>query len=432
MTTSTVVLTGAACGIGRAAARRFAADGWRCVLLDRNRDALSEVVAGLPAVAGGDHEGRCIDLSDGEQIRSLASIATPISAIVNNAGMSDPSGVPLVEQTPEQQATLLALNLLGPDAMVSALAPRLAPNARVVNVASGAGLRAIPFRGLYSPTKAGLIAQSLAMARSRPELMVTVLCPGFVRTKLVDRLIAAGRLDPIAAVAKTPLGRLAEPVEMAEALVFLASPAAEAIRGQVVSLCGGSSVYGGSRACEPAVEATLPLDAPLAATVIADARGFAREVERQLSRAEGNGAAYPAVIDGTALTVEPGASTTVMASVHEAARRFVARHSKTASLTLLLAVSAEGSRDAAPGSATEGTAGTGAAVASDDWRRAGARAAARMLVSTLACELAPRGLRVNAVEVAAGTEPARVAGLLDYLAGARGQYLTGQTLRVVA
>src|SRR5690606_4018111 len=144
-------------------------------------------------------------------------------AILNNAGATESSTLPLVEQDTERLERLLALNLAAPAAVVDACSHLLKPGARVVNVASGAGLAAIPWRGAYSPSKAGLIAQTFALAEARPDLCVSVLAPGFVRTELVEGLIQAGRLKPEGAVAKIPLGRMAAPAEMAQALFFLAS-----------------------------------------------------------------------------------------------------------------------------------------------------------------------------------------------------------------
>ncbi len=464
---ATVLITGAASGIGRAAATCFAANGWRCLLVDRNGEALQQVLADVEALApraaesdGLRHEIRCIDLTDAQQIASLADLSGPIDAVINNAGMSDTSGVPLTEQAPQRQAALAALNLAAPLAVVAALQSKLAPRARIVNVASGAGLRAIPFRGYYSATKAGLIAQSRALAQARPELAVTVLCPGFVRTELVASLIAAGRLDARQAVAKIPLGRMAEPAEMAEMMRFLASPGAAAISGQVLALCGGSSIYGGSRVCDPATAAPLPMDMPLALTVTGDAAGqwadsLRADVQGEttlLPQAAATTAAqqptaYPGVVDVSALqAVMPGSISGsevpgTLAIVHEAARRFAAQHARDASLTILLpadyATADEPGRvrpgRVRPGHVRPSHAGSsGDAASLADWRSAGDAAAARMLIATLACELAPRALRVNAVEVSPGIRPEHLRPLLHTIAGARAQFLTGQTLRACA
>ena len=435
----TVLITGAASGIGRAAARRFAADGWRGVFVDRDGEALAALGRELP----GRHALRTVDLTDPRSIAALADVAGPLDAVINNAGRSDPGGLGLVDQPAERQAGLAALNLAAPAAVVRAVAGQLAAGARIVNVASGAGLRAIPWRGWYSATKAGLIAQSRALAAARPDLAVIVLCPGFVRTELVDGLIAAGRLDPGQAVAKTPLGRMAEPDELADAMRFLASPAAAVIRGEVVSLCGGSSVYGGSRPSTPSTAPPRPRDAPLELTVAGDPDGAWRALAGPAGRG-GPAAAvapYPGTIDAGPLAAPPGGLTV---AVHEAARRFAAAQARDASLTLLLPAEAGADPSAAGPSSGAGRAGdaqAGDTRAIDERAidaaidaavaRAGDAAAARMLVATLACELAPRALRVNAVAVSPGVDRAALRALLHHVAGARSQYLTGQTLRTM-
>lgn len=391
----TVLLTGAASGIGRATAGRLAAAGHRCILVDRNASALQALRAALPAPAGQAHVAHVAhvtDLTDADQIAALADGMPRLDALINNAGMTDSSNRPTVEQSNEDWQRLLDLNLRAPARMVAALRDRLASGARVVNVASGAGLRAIPWRGGYSPSKAGLIAQSRALAQADADLRVTVLCPGYVRTELVAGLIASGRLDTARAVAKIPLGRLADPDEIACALAFLAGTHAAPLAGGLLCVDGGSSVYGGSQVYEPAASgACISLDTPLSLTV----RGDWPPVPD-----DGAPEGYPAVLDATVLSSPPGRR---LAAALQAARRF--DHEGPASLTLLLPAGEDLS-----------------------WDHAGDHAAARMLVASLACEWGPAARRINAVEVAPGTDPATLAPLLRFVAGARAQYLTGQVL----
>ena len=399
--TFTVLITGAASGIGRAAANQFAAQRWRCVLVDRDAEGLDRLIHDLPPPAEGAHQPCVADLTCSTDIQALAATVPALDALINNAGLSDSRNIPLAEQTSADLDRLLALNLHAPAALVQALAPRLGPGARIVNVASGAGLRAIPWRGSYSPGKAGLIAQTQALAHARPDWCVTVLSPGFVRTELVESLIAAGRLRPEGALAKIPLGRMAAPEEMAAALVFLANPAAAPLSGQILAVDGGSSIYGGSQALPPSTLSPLPQQTPLALKVEGDVPDlWLAELPDQAALA------YPACLDTTPRHAPSGR---VLQSVHAAATRFAARYPQQASLTLLLPTPAQ-----------------------VDWSQAGESAAARMLVATLAGEWGARALRINALEVPTDMAPACWEPLVHFIAGASAQYMTGQTLSLAA
>ncbi|WKU20055.1 SDR family NAD(P)-dependent oxidoreductase [Advenella alkanexedens] len=399
----TVLITGAASGIGRAAAMLFAGRGWQCMLVDRDAQALAALLPVLPSHGGQEHISRVADLTCTAEIFSLADPALPLDAVINNAGMSDTSGLPLIQQDSTQLERLLALNLQAPAYMVEALSAQLVPRARIVNVASGAGLHAIPWRGAYSASKAGLIAQTRALAKARPEWRVSVLCPGFVRTELVDELIAGGRLDPATAVAKIPLGRMAQPQEMAQALFFLASAEAAPLSGECISIDGGSAVFGGSKAFLPSVHKNRPLDAKMSLRLF-DCPDVAWEhalLERQPDAADKT---YAATIDFSALKTDTGQ---LLRAVHRAAVRYAQCNKAGSSLTLLL-----------PAEKHDETA----------WQTGSDRAAARMLVATLACELGPSAMRVNAIEMAADSSPAALAPVVRFVAGAGAQFLTGQII----
>ena len=150
----TVLLTGAASGIGRATAWRLAREGRRCVLVDRNAEALHALRTALRSEGAAlDHLARVADLTDPDQIHALADGLPPLDAIINNAGMTDASNLPAVDQADDNWQRLLNLNLHAPARLLRALHGRLTRHARIVNVASGAGLRAIPMRGAYSPAR---------------------------------------------------------------------------------------------------------------------------------------------------------------------------------------------------------------------------------------------------------------------------------------
>lgn len=405
----TILITGAASGIGRASAMLFANRGWRCVLVDCNATALTQLMQTLTAVKGAGgvkHLVRTVDLTQATQIQSLADPSLALDAVINNAGMSDTSGLPLVDQDAAQLDRLVSLNLRAPALVVQALLPQLAPGARVVNVASGAALRAIPLRGAYSATKAGLLAQTQALAAARPDLVVSVLCPGFVRTELVAELIDIGRLHLADVVAKIPLGRIADPQEMAEALFFLASEAAAPLCGERFSLDGGSSVFGGSTPFKAAEFPPLPSDSPVAYR-LAGKPVAPWTAALPAEGAPGAPGQYTAILDFSCLHAQSGQ---MLHTAHEAARRYAGQNTAHSSLTLLLPA-----HDPAA-----------------SWQQAGDMAAARMLIATLACELGPRTMRVNAIKMDPAVCPSELAPLLRFVAGARAQFLTGQTIRAHA
>jgi len=393
------LLTGAAGGIGQATAMRLARQGQRCVLIDRDADALQALCAALPPVARGEHVARALDLTDPAQIDALRD-ALPgdlpaLDAVVNNAGMTDPSQLPLVQQTPENWQRLLDLNLHAPARLLRALHGQLRPGARIVNVSSGAGLHAIPWRGAYSPSKAGLIAQSRAAAQVYPAYRFHVLCPGFVETPLVQELIRSGRLHPDRAIAKIPLGRLATPDDMACALAFLAGAESRGLRADPLCVDGGTSVFGGSQPYAPCPHPVMPCDAPLTLTVHGDWTG---PLPEPAPAPDG----YAAVLDTTVCASPPGQR---LAATLAAARRFVHDTPASASLTILLP------RDT-----------------DDNWEHAGEHAAVRMLIATLACEWGPDARRINAIETGAHVALDALWPVLRFVAGAQAQYVTGQAL----
>ncbi|GGA75130.1 hypothetical protein GCM10011385_31440 [Nitratireductor aestuarii] len=389
----TVLLTGAASGIGREAALHFAASGWRVLAVDRDREGLDRLLGELQ---GSNHLALQLDLTSAEEIASLGELDCTIDAVVNNAGMSDTSGTPLVEKTEAELQRLYALNTQAPALIFRALREKLVPGARIVNVSSGAGIKAIPLRGAYSPSKAAVIAQSQALAKTCPEFTVTCLCPGFVRTDLVESLIAAGRLDPAQAVSKIPLGRMASTAEMARAVTFLAGEGARPFTGQTFVYDGGSSIYGGSARVAPTERQLVSHDVATRYTLVDGPEDFLSDVPA---------GTYPAVIDFSPLKAAEGK---LAQAVHTAAVRFAAEHQADAALTLVLPPRS---------SVTE-------------WEQAGDEAAAEMLVRTLACELASSARRVNAVRL---NGPASAAGeFISFIAGVEAQFLTGQILELGA
>lgn len=397
----TVLITGAASGIGHSTAVLFAQKGWRCVLLDHDAQRLQQLQAELESHHPQGHLGRAVDLCDLDKIEAIAKDLPILDALINNAGISH-SGASALEPLNEKvPSSLLALNLSAPARMVKACESRLRVGARVVNTTSGAALRAIPNRGLYSPSKAGLLAQTRALAQVKPHWTVTSLAPGFVRTELVQRLMDNGKLDPAQAVTKVPMGRMAEPDEMAHALYFLGAQVPACFSGQQLVVCGGSSVYGGSQKLPAAEYKCVPNETPLHLLTPAPLPGSWSGIDAETHAFEASVPGYVGVIDASALLVPIGQ---ILRATQQAAMTFFREQTAPASLTLLLP-----SRPV-------------------PWDQAGDLPAARMLVSTLAVEWGFKGLRINALEISDAVLPTDCLAMLRFVAGAYAQYMTGQTL----
>ncbi|MFP5473267.1 MAG: SDR family NAD(P)-dependent oxidoreductase [Gammaproteobacteria bacterium] len=252
-TAATALITGAADGIGWATAQCLAQRGWRVALLDLRTEAAQARAAEL----GPQHLGLDCDVSDAGSVQVAVAAAQSalgrIDALVNNAGIGE-QAAPTLAQTAEGFDRVLAVHLRGSFLMTQAVLgfmreqPRDARGNRgaVVNIGSIASFGGIPGRNAYSAAKAGVLGMTRALACewAREGIRVNAVAPGYVRTALVAALAERGDVDARAVAERTPLGRMAEPEEIAEAIAFLASPAASYVTGATLSADGGWSVLG--------------------------------------------------------------------------------------------------------------------------------------------------------------------------------------------
>jgi len=238
----TVVVTGGAKGIGRATVRRFAALGDRVVALGRDEAALSA----LPAAEA---ETRVCDVTEEGAVVTTFRDIGPVDVLVNNAGMGE--SAPLHQTTLQSWQRHLGVNATGAFLCMRAVVPGMRERGAgaIVTVASTAGRVGVPYTSAYTASKHAVIGLTRAVAAelAGTGVRVNAVCPTFVRTEMTDRSVAhiverTGRTpeqaqDALAAA--SPLGRLLEPDEVADAIVHLASPAAAAISGQAWVIDGG-------------------------------------------------------------------------------------------------------------------------------------------------------------------------------------------------
>lgn len=239
-----VLVTGASRGIGAAVAHAFAATGDRVGLhYGTRRDAAVALRDSLP---GDGHVVAGADLADPEAIRRMvdevADALGGIEVLVNNAGVFEPHAAAETsyEQWQEAWRHTLGVNLIGAANVTWCALQHMGPGGRIVNVSSRGAFRGEPNHPAYGASKAGLIAfgQSLARALGERRISVTAVAPGFVETDMAATELAgeSGRRRR----AESPLGRVARPEEIAAAVHYLASPAAELASGAVLDVNGAS------------------------------------------------------------------------------------------------------------------------------------------------------------------------------------------------
>ncbi|MGV0906745.1 SDR family oxidoreductase [Mycobacterium novum] len=238
LTGRTAIITGASRGIGLAIGQRLAQAGANVVLTSRDQQSADAAAAqidgnalGVAAhVAEDDAAQRCVDLT----LERFGSI----DILVNNAG-TNPAFGPLIDQDHGRFAKIFDVNLWGPLLWTSCAVKSWMGEhgGAVVNTASIGGMSSAPLMGMYNATKAALIhvTKQLALELS-PGVRVNAICPGVVRTKLAEVL---WQEHEQALSTTMPLGRIGEPVDVADALAFLVSDAASWITGQTLVVDGG-------------------------------------------------------------------------------------------------------------------------------------------------------------------------------------------------
>lgn len=242
----TALVTGGARGIGRAVARAFAQRGARVAISYLTRE--SEARATLAALPGGPHLAVRADLAvPAEAVRLVDEVVAAhgrLDVVVNNAGIWEAHRVDeatFAEWTAAWQRTL-AVNLVAAANVCFCAARWMAAHGggRIVNVSSRGAFRGEPEAPAYAASKAGLnaMSQSLAQRLAPHGVFVAVVAPGFVETERVAPRLAG---EAGAAIrAQSPLGRVARPEEVANAVVFLASPGSEFSTGAILDLNGAS------------------------------------------------------------------------------------------------------------------------------------------------------------------------------------------------
>ena len=251
ITHKVALVTGGSRGIGRAISRRLAEEGARVaiadILEDEARQTATEIVA-----AGGQALAVTTDVTQLDQVRACVQHVTdtwgPVDILVNNAGWDRIE--PFVESSPETWDKVIAINLRGPINLCHTVAPQMMERkqGKIISISSDAGRVGSTGEAVYSACKAGIIGFSKTLARelARSQVNVNVVCPGPTDTALLQQVTQGERGARVieAMTRAVPFRRLGQPEEIANAVAFFASPDADFVTGQVLSVSGGLTMAG--------------------------------------------------------------------------------------------------------------------------------------------------------------------------------------------
>ena len=265
----TIIITGAARGIGRSASLLFAREGANLILSDRDPDPLTAVVTEIRA-SGGEAHGHPGDVTEGgfaEELvaRSVSEFGTSIDVLVNNAGYTWDALIHKL--TDPQWEAMLAVHLTAPFRLIRAASPYMRDAAKselergetrcrkIINVSSIAGTDGNPGQLNYSTAKSGIVGMTKTLAKEwgHYNICVNAVAYGWIETRLTapkeeGRTLDAGGEKVALGVpssklemfrAMIPLGRPGTPEEAARVMLFLASPMSDYVSGQVIKVTGG-------------------------------------------------------------------------------------------------------------------------------------------------------------------------------------------------
>ncbi|MEI7824442.1 MAG: SDR family oxidoreductase [Chlorobiaceae bacterium] len=240
MHNKTIIVTGAAAGIGLATSLRFARAGMRVLGLDRN-PAIVDICREIP-----NFTGISCDLTDSAKISAALNNlgADNIDVLINNAGINpSPSTLPDTSET--VWLKILETNLTGTYRITKAVLERMNRGGAIINISSILALSGARKNAAYAATKGALLSLTRAMARDHgPAIRVNCVCPGAVQTDMFEEYLnrCDDREQERERIRRSlPLQRLGKPEDIAEAVFFLSSDSASWITGQVLVIDGGDS-----------------------------------------------------------------------------------------------------------------------------------------------------------------------------------------------
>ena len=235
-----ILVTGGGAGIGKAIAQRFAQEGAAVVICDVNQDVGEATVQQL----GPEASFYQVDIRDQQAVQAWVDDVVArydhVDVLVNNAGVNIPR--PATEITPEEWDKVLDTNLKGAFLCSQAVGKHMISRrkGKIINMSSAAGAIAAVERAHYGPSKAGInmLTRNLAYEWAQYNINVNAVAPTFVETELAAATLNRPEMRELF-LARIPLGRFCKLEDVAEAVLYLASPAADFITGTVLPVDGG-------------------------------------------------------------------------------------------------------------------------------------------------------------------------------------------------
>jgi NAD(P)-dependent dehydrogenase (short-subunit alcohol dehydrogenase family) len=230
-----VIVTGAALGIGRRTTELLLAAGETVVAVDRDVSPLEELRDAIRVVEG--------DVTDPLTIERACDAAIDVTGLVACAGISRPG--PSASYSASDWSEIIDINLGAVFLAIRGAAKRALDGASFVAISSISGMQGFAGRAAYSASKAGVdgLVRTLAVEYA-PRLRVNAVAPGYIMTDLVRRNLASGAIVEDTILSRTPMGRWGTPDDVGQAVQFLLSPASSFITGITLPVDGGWTSYG--------------------------------------------------------------------------------------------------------------------------------------------------------------------------------------------